>query len=85
MIKHSVKKAPKHFLSSILDKQPDLVRQAVHGLLKLDDVSDESTQASEEHTNSEGERRLPRGGLLAQVRFPVVRGRGGAVSGVQFP
>ena len=53
----------------ISDKTSDPVKQAFHGLLKLDDVSDGSTHASEENTNSEGQRRIPHGRLLSQVSY----------------
>lgn len=43
------------------------MKQAVHGLLKLDNVSDESTQMSLENTDSEGQRRLPPGESFLQV------------------
>ena len=51
----------------MLGKQPDLVKQAVHGLLKLDNASDESARASDENSISEGQQRLLPGRLLAQV------------------
>ncbi|CAB4016296.1 TALPID3 -like [Paramuricea clavata] len=58
------------------NKKVDPVKQAVHGLLKLDDASDESTRASEENTSSEGQRRLPPGGSLAQSVLQEDRSEG---------
>lgn len=56
----------KYYRLSISGKRQDPVKQAVHGLLKLDDVSDESTSRVSEysHSISEGQHRM---GCFAEV------------------